>query len=87
MIGKAALSFIQAYKPVTLRLSNHTNAEHFFESWLPVYRQVGPPQRVDCLPQRKISVKCFSQRHIPVWESNQEAATFQSLTFRLPTEP
>ena len=40
---------VGSYEPGTLRLSDHTNAEHFFWFCLQVFCQVGPPQRVDCL--------------------------------------
>ena len=76
------LLFIHAYKPSSLRLSNHINAEHrFWLLWfrLQVFRQAAPPQRVDCFAPVRMSVKCLSQGHnieLPVRESNREPATF-----------
>ena len=70
------------YEPAgTLRLSNHTNTEHFFEFCLQFFRQAGPPKRADCLAPVEISVKCFFQGHsdaLPVQESNKGSATFRS---------
>ena len=41
--------FVRSYEPGTLRMSNHTNAEHFLGFCLRIIRQAGPPQPVDCL--------------------------------------
>ena len=43
---------VGSYEPGTLRLSDHTNAEHFFGFCLQVFCQAGPPQRVDYLASR-----------------------------------
>ena len=50
-----------------LRLSNHNNAEQFFGLCLQVFRQAGPPQRVDRLAQMGNNRKVFfpkTQRRI-----------------------
>ena len=38
------------YEPGTVRLSNHTNADHAFWGFcLQVFHEAGPQQQVDCL--------------------------------------
>ena len=52
-----------------------------------VFSPTGPPRRVDCLAQWKISVKCFSQGHndeMP--DSSIEPTTFRLPAGALPTE-
>ena len=43
----------RSYEPSTLRPSNRTNTENFLGFCLQVFRQVGPPQRVDCLAHKR----------------------------------
>ena len=47
--NKLTFLFARSYEPGTLHLSNLINAGHFFWFCLQVFRQAGPPQRVDCL--------------------------------------
>ena len=74
-----------------VRLSNHTNVEHFlgFCLGLQVFCQTGPPQWVDCLAPMGCKHKVFSHEHndvLSVPESNQGLATFRSLAPRSTTE-
>ena len=41
--------FACSFKPGTLRMSDHTNAEHFFGFCLQVFCHAEPPKRVACL--------------------------------------
>jgi len=53
---------------------------------LHVFRQAGPPQRVDCLVLIENGIKCLSQGHsdaLPYREFNQVFATFRLLTRHL----
>ena len=42
-------TIISSYEPGSPRQSHHTNAEHFFWLCLQVFRQAGPPRRIDSL--------------------------------------
>ena len=58
-------SCVRSRQSSTLRLSNHTNSEHFLRGFcLEVFRQAGPPQLVDCLaPMGNQSKMYFQQGH------------------------
>ena len=77
-----------SYEPGTMRLSNHTNVEHFLRLCLQVFYQAGSPRWVDCWPPWEIYIKCRFQGHkgaLPIRESNQGLATFRSLSRRSTT--
>ena len=62
---------------------------HFFGSFLQVFRQAGPPQRLDCLSQWELGVNCLFQGHdntLLMQELNQGSVIFRLLARRLTTE-
>ena len=68
------------YEPGTLRLSNHTNAEHFFGFFLKMFHQAGHNKAYTAWLLRKINLKClfmdptincqFSNASLCPWEGH-----------------
>ena len=85
-LTKTVILFVRSFGPGILRLSNHINAEHFWEHCLLVFHRAWLPQLVECLRPMKISLKCLTTTHCQFGNQTRSQQPFDHQPDALTTE-